>query len=164
MRLGLLAVLGVLLSGCGDRFQVCDGACPDLSGTYGVRTINRAGGACEFQPYELAPSLELRQAAPAGAIALSVIDPVSQLFVPVSGEVSVPEDQDPNLIGAFVVRGRVFRPAFRSGPSIMLELKVNGSVGLSDGDRWLSGSIQSTDVESGCFTVTAFTAVPAPGI
>jgi hypothetical protein len=136
--------------GCGSDQEPCTEGCPDLSGVYAIRNAVPVG-ECPFTPYLLGPTVQLLQNDSGQRVVLHVIDPSTQLEVPLTGDVYAPGPNDEaGLLGSFQMRARTLRSASRSSEqTVMLEVLASGSVSSHEGRRVLSATLRTQDVSSG---------------
>ncbi|QRK11087.1 hypothetical protein JQX13_14040 [Archangium violaceum] len=142
--------LALASSGCGTDPVPCDNTCPDISGVYSIENAAPVG-QCSFSPYLLAPTVEILQTDNGRRVMLEVIDPSTQLEVPLVGDVFAPAPGDDlELLGSFRVDARTVRAA---GPSdertLTLDVSASGSVSVREGRRVLSATLMTMDAVSG---------------
>lgn len=148
--LSLSAVLVALASsGCGTEQGPCTDGCPVLSGVYAIQNTTPVGD-CGFSPYLLGPTVQLLQSDDGRRATFNVIDPSTQLEVPLVGEVYAPGPKDdPALIGSFRLRARTARAASRSDErTLTLDVNASGAVSLHEGRRMLSATLSTLDPNS----------------
>ncbi|MET0406336.1 MAG: hypothetical protein ABW123_28210 [Cystobacter sp.] len=147
-------LLALAAGGCDPSRTPCEGdTCPDISGVYSIRDTVPAG-ECDFTPYLFAPSVDIRQEGGGQRMVFHVIDPTTQLAVPLSGDVYAPgADREEGLLGTFRIDSRTTRLAHRDGDQVVtLNVAATGSVTRVEGRRLLSATLTTTDTrtDSGC--------------
>jgi hypothetical protein len=145
-------LLALVTGGCDTSRKPCEGNCPDLSGVYSIRDTVSVG-ECGFTPYLLAPSLDFQQADEGRELAFQIIDPTTQLAVPLSGDVYAPREGEEGLVGSFQIDSRTTRLAQREGDKMVtLNVTAAGSVTRVEERRVLSLTLITTDVSNdrGC--------------
>lgn len=142
--------LALTSGGCGTAQEPCTEGCPDLSGVYAIRNAVPVG-ACSFTPYLFGPTVQLLQNDSGQRVVLPIIDPSTQLEVPLTGDVYAPRgEDDAGLLGSFQLRARALRSASRSSErTVTLEVFASGSVSSHEGRRVLSATLRTQDVSSG---------------
>ncbi len=158
------SVAGALaLSACAEN-QVCESNCPDVSGAYSL-TTSTASGQCAFEPLLLPPTIQLEQSDGSGQIATTVIDPVQQLELTLSGSLFTHAGEDhPELLASFRFLTQPTRQATPSAAELTrFEILLTGSVFASGGARQVSGQLIQTEVEgpgaNGCSVSQSFTGI-----
>ncbi|WP_143177856.1 hypothetical protein [Cystobacter ferrugineus] len=145
-----VVLLALVASGCDTSQTPCSGSCPDISGVYSIETLTPAG-ECGFSPYLLAPSVQIEQTREGRKVVFHVIDPTTQLEVPLSGDVYGPAPgEGVGLLGSFRIDSRTTRLA-RSGSDqlVTLDVVVTGSVSQAGDRRVLTATMNTTDAMSG---------------
>ena len=161
-----IAFAGVL-SACADN-QVCESGCPDVAGTYAL-TTSAASSSCAFEPYLLPPMIELEQEAGSGQVETTLIDPVQQLDLTVSGSIfSNANGDDPELLASFRFATQPLRQATpHTADLTRFEVLLTGSVFESEGVRHLSGQLVQVQIDeagsSGCSVSQSFTGLALVG-
>ncbi|MBM7112461.1 hypothetical protein [Archangium primigenium] len=139
-------LLALAAAGCDNAQAPCTQGCPDISGVYSIADSVPVG-ECPFSPYLLSPSVEIQQSNERRKVLLHVVDPTTQLEVPLSGDVYLASNSD--MLGSFRVETRTTRLANRSSEqTLTLDVLINGTVALRDGRRVLSATLTTTDVRS----------------
>ncbi|ATB34629.1 hypothetical protein CYFUS_000036 [Cystobacter fuscus] len=147
-----VVLLALVASGCDTSQAPCRETCPDISGVYSIESTTPAG-ECGFSPYLLPPSVRLEQTRDGRGVLFHVIDPTTQIEVPLSGDVYAPESGEEGLLGSFRIDSRTTRLA-RSGSDqlVTLDVTVMGSVSQVEDRRVLTATVNTTDAASnqGC--------------
>ncbi|MFZ5472042.1 MAG: hypothetical protein ACOZIN_21645, partial [Myxococcota bacterium] len=145
MRAKVVALLALGLWACGSEDTRCVRECPDVSGTFGLRS-SIPFGRCPFPAFLLGPSLVLEQTE--GNVRTMVVDPVSQLPFVLAGDVFNPSDGE--MVGAVRLRGEVVRPSTRpSDELVRLQLHLGARLYVEEErlvvsgalDTWSTGSV-----------------------
>ncbi|ATB29934.1 hypothetical protein [Melittangium boletus] len=148
-------LLALAAGGCDNSQAPCTQGCPDISGVYSLEDSVPVGN-CPFSPYLLAPSVELQQSSERRKVVLHVIDPTTQVEVPLSGDVYMASTSD--MIGSFRIDTRTTRLANRtSEQTVTLDVLATGVVSLRDGHRVLSATLSTTDALSNQACTTTLT-------
>jgi hypothetical protein len=148
-------LLALAASGCSDVQGPCTQGCPDISGTYSVEDSVPTGD-CPFSPYLIGPSMQLQQTDDKRRVSLQIIDPTTQVEVPLTGDVYLASSGQE--IGSFRVDTRTTRMATRTGEqTLTLDVLATGSVFLRDGRRVLTATLSTTDALSGPACTTTLT-------
>lgn len=153
------AVLALAASGCDTSQTPCNQSCPDISGVFSIEETTPSG-ACGFTPYLLAPSVRISQSHQGRQATMSLIDPTTQLEVPLSGDVYGPGPGTPEMLGGFRIDSRTTRLARRDSDQLVtLTVTAAGSVSLVGGRRLLSVTLTTTDATSatGCTATLSVT-------
>ena len=153
------AALALVASGCDTSQTPCSQTCPDISGVYSIEETTPTGD-CGFSPYLLAPSVRISQSHQGRQVTMQLIDPTTQLEVPLSGDVYGPGPGTPELLGSFRVDSRTTRLARRDSDQLVtLTVTAAGSVSLVGGRRLLSATLTTTDAMSttGCTATLSVT-------
>jgi hypothetical protein len=142
-------LLALASSGCGADPEPCTEGCPDISGVYAIEH-NTPVGECPFTPYLLGPTVQLLQSDNGRRVILNIIDPSTQLEVPLTGDVYAPGPKaEPEQLGSFQMTARTVRAATRSSDrTLTLDVKASGSVTLRENRRMLSATLTTTDMAS----------------
>jgi hypothetical protein len=141
-------LLALVASGCDTSQGPCSQNCPNIAGVYSIDNTVPTG-ECGFSPYLLAPSVEIQQGSQGRKMSFRVIDPTTQLEVPLSGDVYAP-DKGGGLIGSFRITSRTTRLASRTSEQLVtLDVTATGSVSLVEDRRVLSATLNTTDATSG---------------
>ncbi|HEX8536711.1 MAG TPA: hypothetical protein VF664_04555 [Cystobacter sp.] len=145
-----VVLLALVASGCDTSQAPCSGNCPDISGVYSIESTTPAGD-CGFSPYLLPPSVRVEQTREGRGVLFHVIDPTTQLVVPLSGDVYAPAPgEDEGLLGSFRIDSRTTRLAHSGGDQLVtLDVAVMGSVSLVEDRRVLTATLNTTDAQSG---------------
>jgi hypothetical protein len=108
-------------------------------------------GACDFSPYLLGPTVQLLQSDDGRRATLDVIDPSTQLEMPLVGDVYAPgPEDDAELLGSFRLQARTVRAASASDErTLTLDVNASGTVSRRDGRRVLSATLSTLDAFSG---------------
>jgi hypothetical protein len=140
-------LLALASSGCGADQEPCTDGCPDISGVYAIEH-NTPVGECPFSPYLLGPTVQLLQSDNGRRVILNIIDPSTQLEVPLTGDVYAPGPKaEPEQLGSFQMNARTVRSASRSSErTVTLDVNATGSVFLRDNRRMLSATLTTTDL------------------
>ncbi|PTL77082.1 hypothetical protein DAT35_46420 [Vitiosangium sp. GDMCC 1.1324] len=143
-------LLALASAGCGTEPVPCSNTCPNISGVYSIQNASPTG-RCSFSPYLLAPTVEILQSDNGRRVVLEVIDPSTQLEVPLVGEVYTPDPGDgPGVLGSFRIDTRTVRAASRSDEqTVTLDVSAMGLVSVHEGRRMLSATLSTTDATSG---------------
>jgi hypothetical protein len=152
-----VVLLALASSGCGADPEPCISGCPDISGLYSVRNATPVG-QCPFSPYLLAPTVRLQQLDDGRRAVFHVIDPSTNLEVPLTGDVYAPGPKDgPEVLGSFRMGSVVVRSTRASDERTrVLDLSASGSVSLHEGRRVLTATLSTLDItnesnpERGC--------------
>ncbi|MGA9523478.1 MAG: hypothetical protein WBV82_18590 [Myxococcaceae bacterium] len=159
-----VSVAGALaLSACAEN-QACEAGCPDVSGAYSL-TTSTASGQCAFEPYLLPPTIKLEQTGGSGQVATTLIDPVQQLELAISGTLFTHADtDDPALIASFRSLTQPTRqPTANTTDLTRFEVLLTGSVFEGNGARHVSGQLIQTELEgagqTGCSVSQSFTGI-----
>lgn len=129
-RLQTLALI-FLLAGCGSGQRVCDGNCPDVSGSFSLLQTMPMG-ECAFASYVPPPTLTLTQSDDGRHVSTQLIDPINQLLVSMVGNVLAPDASDKH--GNFRIETQLLRQASRTDSRLYsLEVIFTGSVARTDG-------------------------------
>lgn len=144
-----VVLLALASSGCGADPEPCISGCPDISGLYSVRNTTPVG-QCPFSPYLLAPAVQLQQLDDGRRAVFHVIDPATNLEVPLTGDVYAPGPQDgPEVLGSFRIDSVVVRSTSASDERTrVLDLSASGTVALHEGRRVLTATLSTTDITS----------------
>lgn len=158
---GVVVLSLVALAGCDTHQTPCTDNCPNLSGMYSLQDTEPLG-ECSFSPYLLPPTVELKQAAnDLRHLTLTVIDPSTQLPVPLTGDVYAPGTGDAaGTLGSFRIATRTVRPATQAGdPVVTLDVTASGVVLERDGMRQLSATLNTQEAltQQGCLTTLSIT-------
>ncbi len=142
-------LLALTSSGCGADQEPCTRGCPNISGVYSIEH-NTPMGECSFSPYLLGPTVQLLQSDNGRRVTLHIIDPSTQLEVPLTGDVYAPDPKDdPELLGSFLMTARTVRSAtLSSNRTVTLDVNASGSVFLRDNRRVLSATLTTTEMGS----------------
>lgn len=142
-----VVLLALASSGCGADPEPCIDGCPDISGLYSVRHATPVG-QCTFSPYLLAPTVQLQQLDDGRRAVFHVIDPATNLEVPLTGDVYAPGPKDgPEVIGSFRIDSVVVRSTSASDERTrVLDLSASGSVSLREGRRVLTATLSTMDI------------------
>jgi hypothetical protein len=151
--MGWAWLVGLLVVGCGSERDICDGNCPDVSGTFSLVSVEPLGD-CSFATYLPPPMLTITQSGDGRHVTTQLIDPVNQLLVSVQGNVLEPKDSDGDA-GHFVVHTRGLRQATQdTQQALTLELMITGTVTRSADGASLSSTLTELQQEpaegSGC--------------
>jgi len=150
-----LLLLALAAGGCDNAQAPCTQGCPDISGVYSLEESVPVGD-CPFSPYLLAPSVELQQSNERRKVTLGIIDPTTQVEVPLSGDVYMASSSD--MIGSFRIDTRTTRLANRtSEQTVTLDVLATGTVSLREGRRVLSATLTTTDARSAQACTTTLT-------
>ena len=150
-------LLALAAGGCGDVQGPCTQGCPDISGTYSIAD-SVPTGTCPFSPYLIGPSVQLQQTDERRRVSLQIIDPTTQVEVPLTGDVYLAASGQE--LGSFRIDTRTTRMATRTGEqTLTLDVLATGSVALRDGRRVLTATLTTTDALSGpaCTTTLSVT-------
>jgi hypothetical protein len=140
-------LLALASSGCGADQEPCTDGCPDISGVYSIEH-NAPVGECPFSPYLLGPTVQLLQSDNGRRVILHIIDPSTQLEVPLTGDVYAP-GSEPEQLGSFQMNARTVRSATRASErTVTLDVNATGSVFLRNNRRMLSATLTTTDMGS----------------
>ncbi|MCY1083595.1 hypothetical protein [Archangium lansingense] len=142
-----VVLLALASSGCGADPEPCIDGCPDISGVYSVKSATPMG-QCPFSPYLLAPTVQLQQTDEGRRALFHVIDPTTQLEVPLAGDVYAPGPKDGSeVLGSFRIDSFVVRSTNQSDErSRLLNLSASGAVSLHEGRRVLTATLSTTDI------------------
>lgn len=145
-----VVLLALASSGCGTDPVPCTNTCPDLSGAYALEDATSVG-QCEFSPYLLAPTVQILQSDNGRRVVMEVIDPSTQLSVPLTGEVYLPDPVgDIEQLGSFRIDTRTVRAMSPSDErTVTLDVSASGAVFLREGRRLLSATLTTMDTTSG---------------
>lgn len=145
-----VVLLALASGGCGTDPVPCTDSCPDISGAYALENATSVG-QCAFSPYLLAPTVRILQSDNGRRVVLEVIDPSTQLSVPLTGEVYLPDPAgDIEQLGSFRIDTRTVRAMSHSDErTVTLDVNASGSVFLRDGRRMLSATLTTMDATSG---------------
>ena len=140
---GVMVVAGVCaLAGCSDA-EVCDGDCPRVGGIFQIEATSPAQG-CEFTPWLIGPTLEVRQEPGASSVLAELIDPVNQIPVQLAGDVLRPEDPG---VGVFQMEGQTNRQTTDDSKAIStFQLLLRGSVTQNETPPRLSATLTTTEI------------------
>ena len=127
IRIGAAAAMAiVLLLGCGSEKRLCDGNCPDVSGTFSLLSPQPLG-SCGFASYLPPPTLTLTQSDGGRHVTTQLIDPTNQLLVSFEGNVFAPDGSSNR--GSFEIQTQVLRKTSESDQRLVtLQLTLTGSV------------------------------------
>lgn len=143
-----VVLLALVASGCDTSQAPCSETCPDISGVYSIQNTTPTG-ECGFSPYLLPPSVRLEPTREGRGVLFHVIDPTTQLEVPLSGDVYTPGEGE-GLLGSFRIHGRTTRLARSGGDELVtLDVTVMGSVSQVEERRVLTATVNTTDARSG---------------
>jgi hypothetical protein len=145
-----IVLLALASNGCGTEPVPCTQTCPDISGVYSIENTASVG-ECAFSPYLLAPTVQILQSDNGRRVILEVIDPSTELILPLTGEVYLPfTEDDPELLGSFRIDTRTVRALSESDDrTVTLDVSASGSVHLHEGRRKLTAALTTTDATSG---------------
>ena len=150
----------VASTGCNSTQAPCTEGCPNISGMYSLQDTTPLG-ECPFSPYLLPPTVQLEQSQDGRRVTLTVIDPSTQLEVPLTGDVYAPGPHDgAEAVGSFHIETRAARALSRNDDSLVtLDVSARGSVTLRDGRRMLSATLDTQDALSSesCLTTLSIT-------
>ena len=152
-------VLALAAGGCDSSQTPCNQTCPDISGVFSIAETTPTGD-CGFSPYLLAPSVRIAQSHQGRQATMTLIDPTTQLEVPLSGDVYGPGPGEANLVGSFRIDSRTTRLARRDSDSLVtLTVSASGTVSLVGGRRLLAATLTTTDATSasGCTATLSVT-------
>lgn len=141
-ELVVMSVVAALWSGCGGA-ERCEGDCPAIGGVYQIDVASPTA-ACEFTPWLIGPSLELVQSEDGGGVSTTLIDPVNQLPVQLSGDVL---SSDEPGIAVFDLRAQTNRqPTQRSTNVATFQLLMSGSVSFNEDPARLTATMTMTQL------------------
>lgn len=141
-------LLALTASGCDTSQTPCNQSCPDISGVFSIEETTPTGN-CGFSPYLLTPSVRIEQSRQGRQATLHLIDPTTELEVPLSGDVYGPGPGDSNLLGSFRIDSRTTRLARRDSTELVtLTVSAAGTVSLVGGRRLLAATLTTTDAMS----------------
>lgn len=145
-----VVLLALVASGCDTAQAPCNESCPDISGVYSIENTTPAG-ECGFSPYLLPPSVRLEQTRDGRGVLFHVIDPTTQLEVPLSGDVYAPTSEEgEGMLGSFRIDSRTTRLAHSGSDQLVtLDVTVMGSVSQVEDRRVLTATVNTTDAQSG---------------
>ncbi|MHB8875520.1 MAG: hypothetical protein ACYC8T_17690, partial [Myxococcaceae bacterium] len=98
---------------------------------------------CSFEPYLLGSSLVIDQSEDTSTLSASIIDPVNQLILPLTGYLVVPPD---GAVAILSLRAQTTRQATHLSQAVLLEVDLHATVFDADDHRRLDGDLTTTNL------------------